>query len=148
MEMIIFIGIQAAGKSSYYKDKFVDTHIRLNMDMLRTRHREKVLLNACIEGKQPVVIDNTNPTVEERNKYIQKAKDGKFEVIGYYFSSKLTGAIKRNSERNLKKPIPEIGVRSTYKKLEIPTVAEGFDKLIFVELTDDGFIEKEWDDEI
>lgn len=70
MEAVIFIGLQAAGKSSFYREKFIDTHIRINLDMLKTRHRETILLNACLEAKQPLVIDNTNPTIEERKRYI------------------------------------------------------------------------------
>ncbi len=62
MEAIIFIGLQASGKSSFYKEKFIDTHIRINLDMLKTRYREKVLFDACLKAKQPLVIDNTNPT--------------------------------------------------------------------------------------
>ena len=74
MEAIIFVGLQASGKSTFYLREFYKTHIRLNMDMLKTRYREDILLNACIEGKQKVVIDNTNPSIEERCKYIKAFK--------------------------------------------------------------------------
>ncbi len=57
MQAIIFIGIQASGKSSFYKEQFFKTHIRINLDMLRTRHREDILLRACLEAKQPFVVD-------------------------------------------------------------------------------------------
>ena len=62
MQLLLFCGVQASGKSSYYKAHFADTHIRLNLDMLRTRHREALLFHACLQAKQPCVIDNTNPT--------------------------------------------------------------------------------------
>jgi predicted kinase len=68
MEGIIFIGLQASGKSTFFLKEFYKTHIHLNMDMLKTRHRENILLNACIESKQKVVIDNTTPSIEERCK--------------------------------------------------------------------------------
>ncbi len=70
MKGVIFIGLQASGKSSFFLEKFYATHFRLNLDMLKTRHRETILLNACIDAKQAVVIDNTNPTKVERIKYI------------------------------------------------------------------------------
>ncbi len=66
MEAIIFIGVQATGKSSFYVQRFLDTHLRLNMDMLKTRHRESVLLRAFIEDKASFVVDNTNPTRKDR----------------------------------------------------------------------------------
>ncbi len=31
MEMVLFSGIQAAGKSTFFKERFVDTHLRINL---------------------------------------------------------------------------------------------------------------------
>jgi len=55
MEAVIFIGIQGSGKSTFYNVRFFDTHVRINLDMLKTKHRQQLLLNACIEGKQPLL---------------------------------------------------------------------------------------------
>lgn len=60
MQLIIFTGLQASGKSTFYKEYFYKTHLRLNLDMLKTRHREKILFDACLESKSKCVIDNTN----------------------------------------------------------------------------------------
>ena len=49
MEAVIFVGLQGAGKSTFYKERFLDTHPRLSLDMLKTRHREKRFLMACVE---------------------------------------------------------------------------------------------------
>src|SRR3990172_1694780 len=95
-EAVIFIGIQATGKTTFYKERLLDTHLRISLDMLRTRHRESTFLNACLETRQRFVVDNTNTTVEERKRYILKAKDADFKVIGYYFESKPNQAIARN----------------------------------------------------
>ena len=54
MEAVILIGIQASGKSSFYKERFFDTHVRINLDMLKTKHRQRVLLDACLAGKPAV----------------------------------------------------------------------------------------------
>ncbi|MDJ0694992.1 MAG: AAA family ATPase [Mastigocoleus sp. MO_167.B18] len=127
MEAIIFIGIQGAGKSTFYRDHFLDTHIRINLDMLKTRHREQIIFQACLEAKQSLVIDNTNPTVEDRSRYIIPAKAKKIQVIAYYFQSKLEDCKKRNSQRLGKKAIPLPGILATYKKLVAPSIEEGFD---------------------
>jgi len=66
VELIIFIGIQAVGKSTFYQQRLFNTHIRINLDMLKTRHREQILTNVCLTAKQPFVIDNTNVTRSER----------------------------------------------------------------------------------
>jgi predicted kinase len=62
MEAVIFCGIQGAGKSTFFKKHFFQTHVRISLDLLRTRHREKVFLTACLESGQRFVVDNTNPT--------------------------------------------------------------------------------------
>lgn len=74
MEAIIFIGIPASGKSTFYQQYFFNTHVRINVDMLKTRHREQLLTQACIEAKQKFVSDNTNRTPEVRARTIQPAK--------------------------------------------------------------------------
>ena len=75
MEAVVFVGLQGAGKSTFYRERFFNTHVRLSLDMLKTRHRERRLLRACVEALQPFVVDNTNPSRAERQIYIQAAKD-------------------------------------------------------------------------
>ncbi len=145
MEAILFTGIQATGKSTFYQQYFADTHIRINLDMLKTRHREDILVKACIAAKQRFVVDNTNPTVENRQKYIALAKKAEFKLIGYYFQSKLKEAIQRNSTRTGKACIPEKGIKAAYGKLQIPIFSEGFDALYYVTINSDNtFTIKEW----
>src|SRR5215217_8106715 len=107
MEAVIFVGIQGAGKSTFYKQRFVDTHIRLNLDMLRTRFRENLLFEACLEAKQKFVVDNTNLSRTERERYIVRTKIYGFKIVGYYFQTNLAKAIERNNRREGKAKIPE-----------------------------------------
>lgn len=154
MQAIIFCGIQGTGKSTFYRERFFRTHIRLNLDMLRTRHREGLLLRACIEAKQPFVIDNTNPTDAERARYIRPARDAGFTVVGYYFESKIEDALRRNAERLESHRVPVPGVRGTFARLQVPRREEGFDALHFVRIVPaDGnaagdFAVEDWRDDL
>ena len=149
MEVVIFVGIQASGKSSFYRERFFDTHLRINLDMLKTRHREQLLLQACIEAKQPFVVDNTNPTVEERARYIELARSGDFRVVGYYFRSDVGAALARNGRREGKARVPDKAVLGTYKRLKAPAPEEGFDALYYVRAGEAGAFEvEEWRDEV
>ncbi|MCG7376092.1 ATP-binding protein [Paenibacillus sp. ACRSA] len=139
MECIIFVGIQASGKSTFYQANFFKTHMRINLDMLRTRHREQIYLTASLEAKQPFVIDNTNPTIEERKKYIDAAKRNRFKVVGYYFEPDYELSYARNELREGAAKIPEVGLKSTMKNLQMPTYAEGFDTLYLVRSVDGKF---------
>ena len=143
MEAIIFIGLQASGKSSFYQEKFIDTHIRINLDMLKTRYREKILFDACLKAKQPLVIDNTNPTRENRIIYIESAKKYNFKIVGYYFQSNIEDCKLRNQQRE--RVIPLVGLLSTYKKIELPNYQEGFDKLFYVKIDANNlFVVEKW----
>jgi len=145
MEAVIFIGIQAAGKSTYYKEHFFKTHIRINLDMLRTRYREALLLKACLEMKQSFVVDNTNPAEHDRQRYIVPAKDAGFRTVGYYFRSRISDSFRRNQQRTGKECIPEVGILATLGKLKRPSFSEGFDDLYYVFIQDDGkFVTQKW----
>ena len=149
MELILLTGLQACGKSTFCKQKFADSHIRLNLDMLRTRRREQILFSACLEAKQPVVIDNTNPTFDDRARYITPAKGAGFRVVGYYFESKIEDCKRRNAQRPPKQIVRVQGLLGTYGRLVRPRLSEGFDQLCYVRIAENGtFVVEEWNDEV
>ena len=148
MELVLFTGLQASGKSSFYRERFFRTHVRINLDMLKTRHRERVLLEACLDAKQPLVVDNTNPTAQARAAYIAQARGAGFRVAGYYFGSRASDCLERNALRPEAERVPDKGVLATAKCLELPKIAEGFDELFYVTLTAEGFVVEEWADEV
>jgi predicted kinase len=148
VEAVIFMGLQGAGKSSFYKERFFDTHLRLSLDMLRTRHRERLLLQACIETRQRFVVDNTNPTRAERQVYIQPARGAGFRVIGYYFQSRVEDCKRRNEQRPTFQQVPLRGILGTAGRMELPSVSEGFDELHYVRIDHNGgFVIEDWRDE-
>jgi predicted kinase len=141
MEAVILVGIQASGKSTFYERRFADTHVRISRDLLKTRGRERQLLEASIEARQPFVVDNTNVTAEERARFIVPARAAGYRVVGYFFRTEPRTAIARNKLREGKAVVPIPGILGTYKKLEEPRIGEGFDALHTVTLTpDNGFL--------
>jgi predicted kinase len=145
MEAVIFTGIQGAGKSSFYRERFFFTHVRINLDMLKTRHRERLLLHACLEARQPFVVDNTNPTREERVKYVAAARAAGFRIVGYYFETSVEDALRRNAQRPEFQRVPVVGVLGTRKRLEVPSPSEGYDALYVVRIgADDVFSVEAW----
>jgi predicted kinase len=130
MQMILFSGPQAGGKSTLFKTRFVDTHIRINLDMLRTRHRERLLVAACLSARQPFVVDNTNLTVTVRAGFIAAARAARFRVVGYRFHVTLDVALARNAQRT--RPVPEKAVRAACRNWQLPDWVEGFDALFDV----------------
>lgn len=146
MECVLFIGIQATGKSTFYKEHFFRTHMHLNLDMLRTRNREQRFLQACLETKMRFVVDNTNPSRKDRERYISIAEENSFRIIGYYFQSKASEALTRNRTRPPAEQVPERGIFGVAGQLELPTYDEGFDELWYVRIGDEGFVVEAWND--
>ncbi|WP_089606183.1 AAA family ATPase [Acinetobacter piscicola] len=138
MQLIIFTGVQSSGKSTFYQQFFYHTHLRINLDMLKTRHRENMIFEAALASKTKIVVDNTNMTQFDRARYIQRAKEYGFEVVSYYFKTDLNSTLQRNAQRDGKANIPEKGVKATFYKLEIPNITEGFDTLFTVELIENN----------
>ena len=138
MQLIIFTGVQASGKSSFYLLNLYHSHLRINLDMLKTRHRENMIFEAGLSSKTKMVIDNTNPTRADRERYIQRAIDAGFEVISYYFETDLNSTLSRNAQRAGKANIPEVGVRATFKKLQVPSFDEGFSQIFRICIIGNG----------
>ncbi|MGQ0701655.1 MAG: AAA family ATPase [Gemmatimonadales bacterium] len=139
-EAVIFCGIQGAGKTSFYRDRFFDTHVRLSLDLLGTRRREQVLVAACLDAKQSFVIDNTNVTRADRAHYVEPAHAAGFRVVCYFFPADPKAALARNLRRPGKAAVPPPAVLGTAKRLEPPSLDEGFDALYQVELVEpEGF---------
>lgn len=129
MEMLLFIGIQASGKTTFYRERFFDTHVRVSLDLLKTRHREAAFVQLCCTTRQRFVIDNTNATREERCRYIGAARQARFRVIGYFFEPDAQASFERNQQRDKKHFVPAPGLFGTLKRLERPEIAEGYDEL-------------------
>ena len=146
MELVLLIGIQGAGKTTFFHQRFAATHLRLSLDLLRTRHRERVFFETCLALRQPCVIDNTNVRRRERARYIEPARAAGFRVLGYFFEPEVRASLARNLRRTGREQIPAKGVVGTYKRLERPIPAEGFHALYCVRVTPaHEFVISEWD---
>ncbi len=135
MEAVLFIGIQGSGKTTFYRERLFDTHVRISRDMLKTRNRELVLVRACLAARQAFVVDDTNASKSTRAEYVATARAAGFRVVGYYFRTPLRTALARNRRRPPGQVIPVPGVLATFKRFQPPAWEEGFDELQVVEIS-------------
>ena len=144
MDALLFTGLQASGKSTFYKENYFNSHVRISLDLLKTRNRERKMFNLCIETQAKMVVDNTNPTTEDRQRYILPLKEAGYTIVGYYFASSIQECLDRNNCRQDKERVPLNGIMGTYNKLVLPEYSEGFDKLYYVSIAGDSFKVEEW----
>ena len=141
LELVIFVGVQGAGKSTWYHEHFAETYKLVSKDLLSPRHkqiRQMQLLTEYLAAGQSVVVDNTNPTIADRAPLLVVAHDYAATVIGYHFAVPLTTCLQRNRARVGLARVPDLALYATQKKLSAPTYAEGFDQLFRVALGEDG----------
>ncbi|MCQ2191555.1 MAG: AAA family ATPase [Paludibacteraceae bacterium] len=140
---IIFVGIQASGKTTFY-NSFLSGICHINLDTLRSRGKEKQLLDECVANFDSFVVDNTNFSKSDRERYIPLAKVHGYRIIGIFFQSRLSDCIQRNEGRDRK--VPKCAIISTQKQLEFPSQDEGFDEIFFVRISETGFEIDNWRD--
>lgn len=140
----IMMGLQGSGKSTFYSRHLADEFVHVNLDTLKTRYQEKLLIEDCMQNERNFAIDNTNPTRLDRERYIKPAREAGYRVIGYFLESKIKDCMQRNALREGKARVPEKAIAATSNKLEIPSYEEGFDELYFVKNNGETMTIEEW----
>jgi predicted kinase len=149
MELVLFIGLQGSGKSSFYRERLAATHVHVSKDLWpNARRREarqrRLIAQALAEGRS-VVVDNTNPLVEDRAPLIAIGREHGARVVGYAFESDLEACLARNAARVGRALVSEKAIHITSRKLSWPSYAEGFDALFHVRFDPQGgFHVREW----
>src|SRR6266699_6788376 len=145
MEMVILIGLQASGKSTFFRTCLAATHEYISKDQMRNNkhpgRRQAQLIEEALQKGHAVVIDNTNPTVEVREPLIRLGRMYNAEITGYYFESQVRQCLERNRLREGKARVPDVAIYVTARELVRPSYAEGFDKLFYVRITGDSTFE-------
>ncbi len=136
MEAIVLCGVQGSGKTTLYRDRFAATHEHVSLDVLGTRARETALIEACLEEGRPFVVDNTNPTVADRARYVVPAREAGFRLTAILVEVDHALAAARNAARS--RVVPASGLRDVARRLIRPTPEEGFDELLHATAGPDG----------
>jgi predicted kinase len=145
IELIILIGLQASGKSTFYRRYFSQTHQIVSKDLMgnakKKTARQERLLREAFTSRQSVVLDNTNPALEDRKQAIEIGKAHHARTIAYYFPPDIEANLERNRARTGRAQVPDVAIFDTAKKLCPPSLEEGFDEIWIVHLENpDGFV--------
>jgi len=140
VELVVLIGLQASGKSSFVRAHLAETHVHVSKDLYRSARRpakrQAREIAAAFEAGRSVVVDNTNPSAAVRAELIKLGQVYGARIVGYYFQSVLEDCLVRNDARLGDARVPRVALLSTTKKLELPALSEGFDQLSYVTLAE------------
>ena len=142
--VVILMGLQGSGKSTFYRMHLSEDFVRVNLDTLKTRYQEKLLIEECLNLQKSFAVDNTNPMRADRERYISVAKEHGYRIVGYFMESKIKDCMQRNAQREGAARVPEKAIAATSNKLEIPSYDEGFDELYFVKNDGTTMTIEEW----
>jgi predicted kinase len=137
-EVVIFIGAQGSGKTTLYRDRFAATHLHISKDLLPRnadrRRRQRQLIAEALDAGRSIVVDNTHPAREDRSELVDLARARRARVVAYYFEAPLADCLRRNALREGTARVPRVAVVSTHKRLQPPSLDEGFDALYVARL--------------
>ena len=136
LELVILIGLPGAGKSTFFRQRFSETHQHLSRDELRRRReperRRFELLGQALAERRSVVSDDTNLSPAQRAPWIAAGQRQGARVVGYFFDCPVRDCLARNRQRTGRERIPEAGILASAKRLVQPSLEEGFDELYSV----------------
>jgi predicted kinase len=119
-ELILFVGIQASGKSTYYATHFAATHVHVSKDLMKNVRdrdaRQQQMIESALAAGRSVVVDNTNPTPLARAPLIALGRKHGARVIAYFFETVVKDAAARNRRREGKERVPDVALFVTAKK--------------------------------
>src|SRR5690349_5177749 len=120
MGLVIMIGLQASGKTTFARSHFGETYRYMSKDLLKNNNkarRQRQLIEEALQQGFSVVVDNTNPTIEERKELIDLGRFYNAEIAGYFFAVQVKQCLERNRAREGKARVPDIAIFATLKKL-------------------------------
>ena len=143
MRIVVTVGLPGSGKSTYLARLGVNAissdeirrliiddphdqtiHARVFASM-RYLIRQRIAV-----GRKVTFVDATHLRRWERRPYIQLARRHGCRLEAWFFDTPLEICIQRNATRD--RPVPEEVIRTLAAKLEPPTHAEGFHRVVVV----------------
>ncbi|XP_038070218.1 bifunctional polynucleotide phosphatase/kinase-like [Patiria miniata] len=138
-EVIILVGFPASGKSSFVKKHLLPhKYVHINRDAMGTWQKCVAATESALVKGQSVVVDNTNPDPESRQRYTACAKKANVHCRCFVLNVSLDHARHNEKFRRMTDSaknhaqISEMVFHSYKKKYTQPTPAEGFDAVVRV----------------
>jgi predicted kinase len=130
-ELAVLVGLPGSGKTTFFRQRLAATHEHVSKDLMgsvrRRGDRQMALVEQALAAGRSVAVDNTNPARADRAPLIAAARARGARVVAYLLLTPVREALARNRGREGRQRVPAVAIHAIAKRLEIPTVDEGFD---------------------
>jgi predicted kinase len=145
MDLVVLAGLQGAGKTSFYRARFGETHAHVSKDNFRSNpnksRRQRELVLEAVRSGLSAVVDNTNVRREDRLELVAFARELGLRPVLYWFPPEPKASLARNAGREGKARVPRSAIFLTLKRLVPPDASEGFESVYEVVAREGGGFE-------
>jgi bifunctional polynucleotide phosphatase/kinase len=153
--LIIMIGSQASGKTTFVKKKILNkfpNFVHVSLDQIKSINKLIKIVSEELKNNNTVIIDNTNYDKNKRLVWLNLGKSLNKPIVGIFMNIDKEIALHMNTYRSCKKIascddkiIPDVAIHKYYKNFEEPSINEGFNNLLVYNfnLETDNDIDKE-----
>jgi predicted kinase len=143
-ELVILIGLPGSGKTTFFRERFADTHVHVSKDLMRNRRDRQAhqlrLIDEALAAGRSVVVDNVNATAADRAALIEVGRCRAAAIVGYALATTVADSLARNRSREGRARVPAVAIHAAAKRFERPRAGEGFDRLERVEANAGAFV--------
>ncbi|XP_061444616.1 bifunctional polynucleotide phosphatase/kinase isoform X2 [Rhineura floridana] len=134
-ELVVAVGFPAAGKSTFLKQYLASAgYVYANRDTLGSWQKCVATCQAALQAGKSAAVDNTNPDLESRRRYIECAKEAGVSCRCFLFTTSLEQAKHNNRFREMTEkghvPVNDIVLNSYKNKYVEPALEEGFSEIL------------------
>lgn len=124
------VGLQGCGKSTWVAAHLAGTHVVVSKDhwpnARRRQARQTRVVRELLAAGRSVVVDGTNPSLEERAVLVGVAREAGVPARAVWLDLPYETCLERNLAREGRAQVPLVGVLATRRRLVPPTTDEGF----------------------
>ena len=138
-ELVLFVGCPASGKSTFYTLYMKPAgYGHINRDKLGSWQKCVAECSRMLQAGHSVVVDNTNPDLESRGRYLSLASGANVPARCFLFTTSIPHAQHNNRFRELTNKDPHykrvnaIAFNSYKSRFLQPQVEEGFAEIVMV----------------